>query len=56
MDPEIALFELRELAHELYWSQPQSSRMADLFIGLDEWLSAGGFLPDDWAHRGSGCQ
>ena len=56
MDPEIALIELREMAQDLVWSQPQSSRFAELFIGLDEWLSAGGFLPADWAYRGSGCR
>lgn len=50
MDPEIALFELRQLAQDLYWAQPETSRFAEIFQGLDEWLTAGGFLPKDW-HR-----
>lgn len=28
----------------------RASDLAILFDGLDEWLSKGGFLPDDW-HR-----
>lgn len=26
----------------------QLSRVVDLFTGLDEWLTRGGFLPSDW--------
>lgn len=52
MDPEIMLFELRELAQDLRWSQAQSSRMAELFTNLDDWIVSGGFLPKDWDSNG----
>lgn len=30
--------------------------LAEMVDHLDQWLSAGGFLPTDWDTRGSGCQ
>ena len=64
-DPDIALSELREvleeLAEEIDHKQPQDlldeveplpelvSEAIDLFQGLDDWLSNGGFKPKDWA-------
>lgn len=53
MDPEITLFELRELASNLLWSHPDedSYRMAELFLSLDGWMTSGGFPPTDWDCR-----
>jgi hypothetical protein len=42
MDPNIALEELRELF------AGKATAEAAAFQDLDEWLSKGGFLPDDW--------
>lgn len=28
-----------------------AERLADAFRALDEWLSKGGFLPEDWSKR-----
>lgn len=52
MDPEITLFELRELAQDLSWNNDEISiRMGELFQNLDTWITNGGFLPKDWEHR-----
>lgn len=55
MDPNAALTELRNLAVMLADADPGSpqeyvfaARMAEVFKGLDGWISAGGFLPADW--------
>lgn len=47
MDPDAALQELRLMA-----SDPNAfnfEQFVELFEGLDEWMSKGGFLPHDWA-------
>jgi hypothetical protein len=44
MDPNEALRQIRELFEE-----GNSDEAGFIFIGLDEWLSSGGFLPDDWS-------
>lgn len=60
MDPNAALLELRRIVSgeaypsrdedgAFYDAQGQAMRMAELFEGLDEWLSRGGFLPEDWS-------
>lgn len=52
MDPDEALRELRALCarvqaeHRL--SQADVERGAELFAGLDDWLSRGGFIPVAW--------
>ncbi len=52
MDPDTALEEIR---HRLF-DEFDLYSLQQAFISLDEWLSAGGFLPKDWEWRGSGCQ
>jgi len=57
MDPEVALAELREIVKEVNDGTVSShtdamSRMADLFDGLDGWLTNGGFKPLDWRASG----
>jgi DNA polymerase III epsilon subunit family exonuclease len=47
MDPNAALNELRPLALA---DAERGCRWAELFLGLDEWMERGGFLPVDWAH------
>lgn len=53
MDPEVALAELREIVKSVNDGEVGShtdamSRMAELFDGLDGWLTNGGFKPRDW--------
>lgn len=54
MDPNAALAELRELANEAVWKMDPElltyvhGRMCEVFTALDEWVSAGNFLPSDW--------
>lgn len=56
MDPNIALSRLRELlARWEEWgtleidAEAAMDEILDLFYGLDEWLSTGGFRPSDWS-------
>lgn len=57
MDPNEALRELRRIMTQLdkaqaAWEVEQlAERAADVFGGLDDWLSKGGFLPDEWRRR-----
>jgi hypothetical protein len=51
MDPNKVLQEIRQLVaradeHEL--TTDESDYLTELFENLDEWLSHGGFLPNDW--------
>jgi hypothetical protein len=59
MDPNACLAKLRELSKAqvkddedsegyLVRSGMRSEEMADLLEALDQWLSKGGFLPEDW--------
>ena len=60
MDPNEALRQLRARftiidrllagleSDEKYIRNGDLSELIDLFQGLDEWLSKGGFLPDAW--------
>jgi hypothetical protein len=55
MDPNKTLQDMRDLAEELLFGGPSGHKLEDLAdllaeatINLDEWLSKGGFLPDDW--------
>jgi hypothetical protein len=59
MDPDEALKELRALVqvwapmsedHTIYDSEGDHhlDRLFKLFIGLDEWLSSGGYVPMAW--------
>lgn len=53
MDPEAALNELRAIVHRRLMQVPEEGdddRAAELFDGLDQWLTKGGFLPQDWRH------
>jgi len=57
VDPNEALRELRRIMTQLdkaqaAWEVEQlAERAADVFGGLDDWLSKGGFLPDEWRRR-----
>jgi hypothetical protein len=51
MDPNETLDRLRELTdfgdtHEDV--ERTLDEVSDLFTAMDDWLSRGGFLPDDW--------
>lgn len=54
MDPDYNLFEQREIGKRLVDAaagkvgSPDATRLAELVLALDEWLSNGGALPSDW--------
>jgi len=59
MDPNKALERMRELASRIVDANPEweentrfvledCTELAELFCGLDEWISKGGFLPQAW--------
>jgi hypothetical protein len=54
MDPNAALAEMRELAHDLLNGTDtfttSAYEIAEHVQALDEWLSKGGFLPNAWVH------
>lgn len=47
MDPNEALKRLR-LMMDWDWSEDDMDEVKELFNGLDEWISKGGFLPTSW--------
>ena len=53
MDPNTALEAMRALAKEIHedihYEDERLDEWADAFTSLDEWLSKGGALPEDWA-------
>lgn len=55
MDPNEALRMLREWVKDVradYHEEAFTERdAAELFAGLDEWITNGGFLPADWGER-----
>ena len=48
MDPNAALAEIRSILASSDLELPDYERLADLTAGLDEWITAGGFLPAAW--------
>lgn len=57
MDPDVSLAELRTLVYiaqtivdggEVGDWHATMSALIDTFNGLDDWISKGGFLPDQW--------
>lgn len=46
MDPNAALQKVRELIND---GDSADVLLVEAFEALDDWLSKGGFLPDDWA-------
>lgn len=50
MDPNEALEHLRQIARQAYLSAEVDTEetWAEIFLALDDWLSNGGFLPEDW--------
>lgn len=59
MDPTAALKAIRQLVRELqepagdgYDTETLADELAELVDGLDSRLSAGGFLPQQWAAAG----
>lgn len=55
MDPNATLTRLRELASDISTGEYEltdqglaAAEMAELFDGLDTWLSRRGFLPTEW--------
>jgi len=60
MDPDEALKQLRILAAAVQIAKDNNTLeaedaglMADLFEGLDGWISRGGFLPAAWVQKPS---
>lgn len=53
MDPNQTLHELRTLAIAIAdeGDDDRQRTFATLFQALDEWLSTGGFAPEDWEHE-----
>ena len=56
MDPNTTLSRLRELLSNWEeWgtleldAEASMDEVTDLFLGLDTWLSTGGFRPSDWS-------
>ena len=56
MDPEQTLAEMRELSRAIMevrdamYLNETAPALAEKFQALDDWLTARGFLPADWAH------
>jgi hypothetical protein len=53
MDPNATLIEIRQLTKALLEGDSRDivrdgERLAELFDGLDGWLTRAGFLPTDW--------
>ncbi len=55
MDPDAALAEMRDISKALTEAKDLNSdsltdaaRLAELVMGLDEWILRGGYLPEDW--------
>jgi len=49
VDPDVALKELRELTNKgMDLSDDEIERVVELFQGLDNWVSKGGYLPKEW--------
>jgi hypothetical protein len=51
MDPNATLQELRELYNEVVQDEGtdvDAAYVLDLFDALDNWIIAGGFLPNEW--------
>lgn len=57
MDPNATLAQLREGINALDKRVDRYvlDRAVEMFQALDEWLSKGGFLPDDWHEFHSAC-
>lgn len=51
MDPNETLKKLRRLLVPTGFGIDEQDDVAELFVALDEWLSKGGALPEDWARR-----
>jgi hypothetical protein len=53
MDPNEALRRAREAAALIDWSNSPGpeQNLLEAFRALDEWITAGGLLPDAWAKR-----
>ena len=51
MDPNAALAEIRAILTNFSFGMNEALRLAELVDGLDDWLSHGGFLPDDWKEK-----
>jgi hypothetical protein len=51
MDPDANLAEQRKLAETIingHGTRDDADRLAELVMGLDDWLTRGGFYPGDW--------
>jgi len=57
MDPNANLKEQRTIAQNILFSQhaetdlQDAERLAELVLALDEWITRGGFLPQDWTRE-----
>lgn len=48
MDPNATLTQIRALAENEETFADTKGQIVSLFLSLDDWLSAGGFLPEAW--------
>ncbi len=54
MDPDTALAEALDLAVRLIDEEAEDGddvRLAELIVGLDRWMTRGGFMPDGWSQQ-----
>lgn len=52
MDPNAALAEIRRLYGLAEWTaNPDLQELGEKVEALDDWLTSGGFLPDEWSTR-----
>ena len=58
MDPNVALAEIRSLIQlyrnemnniEPLWQESETESLVSFIEALDNWLTSGGFRPDDWS-------
>lgn len=50
MDPTAALAELRDMVTDLQQDRSvEVGRLIELHTGLDEWITSGGHLPEQWS-------
>ena len=51
MDPTAALSEIRRMLRDEEWDEETVQDILGHVRALDEWLSGGGFLPEQWARQ-----
>lgn len=66
MDPNANLTEALRLAGHIIWAVDSdrwiesdvtdAARLAELVVAMDEWIRAGGFLPESWSNTAGGAR